>query len=658
MFAFSQCDGTDLREETWVELFPWLDTYESAAAARLEALVPEVADWWISDSPRDTRTDVSMDSLVASLGQLVARNHRSVLFGEIAPTLDTGIGLAALHLPPRAETVVRRLGTRDFVKTLMSANVETLFTLRGTSLETVQQIAAGIVAASILADPEQGTAPDQEGDNPAVTQLVDDLRFLARWRRLRDRLDAPLIEVEIEDDAPEGVQDAASRVSAVTARDLDILVEANPIDEIENLVEQLDERECIVLRDRLMAADPVTMGELSARLHVTKSRAGTLVAAVKERFATACGFDTAAGGLLASIRTEIAPVTPLVRLLTLHPILDRAVPSLGVPLWLVLDRLDDFFEVSEGWAAAPDVHAAKGRTIVMLEQFESDNGAVALSTVARSLNLAPDEAGAWIEFCEIPIVDGHALLMTRRPEDHIAGILDAASRSLTTDEVMDHLDTYRSRGSVERILNDDDRVTRDESGRWRLRDDVPGALGEQRRFKDVRQTRRLYRIDDTWCFRISVAADHLRGASLAVPAGVATAFGCRPGTVHELPSPLGPQTLRWTAASPTSGTIRRFLTELDSRPGDVVILTCSEREGFGVRRAAAVSDTDDPLRRALALVGHPAPTDVAEDRLATVLAQVAGLPPETKPRRILSAYQSRDDAVARLLEEKWVVASR
>lgn len=654
VLAFTEFDDADLRDDTWVDLFPWLDTYESRDAAHLEGMVPGVADWWISDSPQITRADVELGDLVLALGALIVRRHRDVVLGELAPQLDKTTPLAALRLRPRPETVVRRLAGRDCVAALLTTDARTLFAIRGTSAETVQEIAAGVVGAALLVEPGQGMPPDEATDNPAAAQLVDDLAVLSRWRRLRGQLDEPLIVVAIDDDAPEDVQEAASRVGALSAADFDRPTEANPVDEIENLVEQLDERGRIVLRSHLMAESPISMGELSSRLHVSKSRAGGIVAAVKHRLAEACGYQTAAGGLLGSIRAEIAPVAPLDRLLRRHPVLSETVPSLGVPLWLALDRLDDFFEVTGRWAAAPDVRAAKSRTITMVEQFESPNGVVDLADAAGALNLTADETREWLSFSDIPVFEDRLLLSTRTMADHAAGVLEVAARPLAVRELMDILDTDRSVATVERRLDADERIDR-VGEEWCLAESP--ATAESRQTVGLRRTRRLYRIGDTWAFRSSVTADQLRGAGLTIPAGVALAFGARPGTVREIPSPLGPQMIRWTGTHPTCGTIRRFLVDLAAEPKDIVFLTFSDKHGFDVRPIVH-SETDDELRQALALVGHPSPDDLAADAIPAALAVAAGLPADAKPRRILSTFQSRDDEVAELLHAQWVVARR
>ncbi|MCZ0914432.1 hypothetical protein O0V02_18750 [Gordonia amicalis] len=677
MFAFSEIGAAALRGTTWVDLFPWLDTYESSDAAHLEALVPNVPDWWIADSPRETAADTSLDELVAGLARLAVRRHRTATFGELAPGIDPSASLVALRLGPRAETVVRRLTDRDRVDGLLSATVGSLFDLRGTSPETVQDVATGVLGASILVDPEDGLPEDENTVDPVVTQLVDDLRVLARWRGLRGAQDAPLIRIDIEDETPEQVQEVAARISAITGRDFARTVESNPVDELENLIEQLDERETLALTAFVMATDPITIGELSVRLHVSKSRASGIVAKLRQDLASACEYETTAGGLLASMRGQIRPVTPLIRLLEMQPVLRTEVPSLGVPLWLALDRLDDGFEVTGPWAIAPDLRSATGRTIVMLEQFESGNGVVPVDDAAETLQLTPDETRQWLEYCGIPVLDDHVLLSTRRLVDHAAAVLEVVGGPVDIRTLVDLVDTDRSEQYVARRLSDDERFETTASGLWRLAGreiaaggvgsvprrpallDVagePGAVDGVAGLDSIRPTRRLYRIGDTWCFRMRVTTEHLRGSGFTIPVGVAQAFGCNRGETRELRSPLGPQMIRWTGINPTCGTIRRFLVEEQVAPTDYVFLTYSAADGFGV--VPCVATLEDPVRGALALVGVAQPDTVSDNEAVPLLASAIGMEASAKPRRILSRYQARDDAVATLLESAWTVAVR
>lgn len=457
------------------------------------------------------------------------------------------------------------------------------------------------------------------------------------------------------------------------------------LDEIDNLFSQLDERESLVLRERIMARVPQRRGAIGAKLGVGSGRVGQIESDVKAKLNAACGFGTAVGNLLASLRLEIQPVASLERLLELHPSIAAEVPGYGVPLWLVLDRLDDYFEVTDGWAAAPGVAAAKKRTQTLLEDFESPNGVVALSDVAESVSMWRGELEKWLAWCGVIVVAGSALTRVRRISDLAIGGLEALGSPQTVAELAKALQFDRSERSLERALESDDRGQL-HGVQWHLQawdragsgteavdsEQVSGEVLEVSDFnvdgdgivrrkrtrnagKSPEQTRRLYRSGGTWRYRTTVTAEHLRGSGFAVPAGVAVAAGCQRGGTVELASHLGVQAVRWTGSQPTFGTIRRFLRELSVVEGEDVLLELWHDGSFRVVRPVMVHSDIDPLRQALAQVGNREPLRTSERHLRRILAEAVGLVDEDRPRKILRAYEDRgEDVILDLLEAAWV----
>ncbi len=113
--------------------------------------------------------------------------------------------------------------------------------------------------------------------------------------------------------------------------------------------------------------------------------------------------------------------------------------------------------------------------------------------------------------------------------------------------------------------------------------------------------------------------------------------------------------VRWTGAQPTSGTIGRFLRELDAVVGDEILLEFSADRSFSVVRPASLPEDATPLRQALAAIGHPQPASIAERHLIRVLADAIGMSGETRPRRLLTAYESSsEEHVVALLEKAWM----
>jgi hypothetical protein len=499
------------------------------------------------------------------------------------------------------------------------------------------------------------------GADVAVVEHVHrDLLALAKWRVIRGRGDEPLLRVEIEDGSPEDAQEAAARLNAITARDLlPELQIADPIEELAAVAADLDERQSALLRDRLLADKPAVLDELGARYGVTRERMRQIEKRLKELLADAFGPDTSVNAFLAAMRVEIQPIAPLQRLLDRMPELAKTVPGTDKPLWHVLDRLDDAFQVVDGWAAAPDVRTAKNRTLELLDDLVDDHGVVQVAAVAATLTLPEPELQAWLERCGVVLADGWVLTRTRSMDDHAAAVLAIAGEPLGLEEIAARIGRDLNVRSLANRLNEDDRFVRTDRAVWALAgwgheqysglraeigrvlekaggeielqvlvDDLCGRFdvapssvqtyassGEyelragivRRRAaraiprKRPEDTKRLYRVGDVWCYRLVVNHEHLRGAGLTVPSGVATAAGCTPGETITLGSRLGPQALRWTGAQPGLATIRRFLEDLSVGEGEVVFLRFGPGDEFEVRRAADVAG-GGPISGALQLV--------------------------------------------------------
>ncbi|WP_308256420.1 hypothetical protein [Rhodococcus sp. FH8] len=673
--------ANELSQTLWVDLFPWLDDYVSDRAALLEPLAPS-PDWWFSEAPSFTVLEVDLEKVLSELASLYIAHHAAAVLRASFPLLGEDLPLEALSLDTRAVTALSRLTTDKAIGGLLMHTTAEIFGVRGTSEQTVHDIVLNLLVCAVMTTPlarvetaEEAVAP------PAITALLDDLAQLAMWRRVRGQDSRPLVTVEIDDESPASIQEVAARISALTPNDLPDTDRTDAMDEIDNLFSQLDERESLVLRERIVARVPQRRGAIGAKLGVGSGRVGQIEADVKAKLNAACGFGTAVGNLLASLRVEIQPVASLDRLLDVHPSIAAEVPGYGVPLWLVLDRLDDYFEVTDGWAAAPGVAEAKKRTQTLLEDFESPNGVVALDDVAEVVSMSRGELEKWLAWCGVVVVAESALTRARRISDLAVGALEAVGSPKSVVELVDLLKSDRSERSIERALEADDRVALD-GAVWRLHawgsaDSVgeePVSSGEaeeasefniggdgivrRKRTRNTAKTpeltRRLYRSGSTWRYRLTVTSDHLRGSGFAVPAGVAVAAGCVRGETIELESHLGVQAVRWTGAQPTFGTIRRFLRELSAVEGEDVLLELWQDGTFRVVRPAIVHSDIDPLRQALAEVGNREPLRTAERHVVRILAEAVCLDGEDRPRKILRAYEDRgEDVVLDFLEAAW-----
>ncbi|ASW54750.1 sigma factor-like helix-turn-helix DNA-binding protein [Plantactinospora sp. KBS50] len=707
----------------WARLLPWLAPYTPATARELTDLTPS-PDWWITESPAVTTMTAEHDTLCRHLARLFVVRHPAAAFGASFPTVPRRLPVSTLTASSRVATAFQRLQVQT-VTDLEPVTVRDLYDIRGTGQGTVEDAVAALISAAIVRPGELGEADDL-GDHseqphrtleaqlsPAHRQLIEDLAQLASWRRIRRQEDEPLVKVVIEEGAPEEIQEVALRLNSLTSADINSANGgSDPVLEFTALMSELDERQLRILRERFLGRPPRKLAELASDFSVTRERVRQIENRLKSLLAGRFHFGTSIGNLLASLRTEIQPIAALDRLTTLHPDLARDVPGANAPLWLVLDRLDDYFEVTDGWAAAPDVTAAREQTRILLEDFATEHGVVDLAAVAAATSMPNAELVAWLNWCGYALHNGQILTRTRSLSDHAAGLLAATGEPLHIDELQTQMGRDNSIRSLANQLADDERFVRTDRASWglaswqleeytsirqqiglelaaaggeieigRLIDSItsrfdvsPSSVqayagngdyeivqGTVRRRespaaprKAPAATRRLFRFDnDCWKFRITVTRDHLRGSGFPVPSGVANLVACAPGDVVELESDLGTQTVRWTGLQPSSGTIKRFLDRLGVREGQNVFLEFGPYGRFDVSVQHPINPEDHPLEQAAALTGCAEGVGNPEDaQLALALA--VDLPADVKPRQILSTYRQRgDDDIAGLLEQVW-----
>nr|WP_082908853.1 sigma factor-like helix-turn-helix DNA-binding protein [Microbacterium chocolatum] len=119
---------------------------------------------------------------------------------------------------------------------------------------------------------------------------------------------------------------------------------------IEESLAGLGEREMAVLRERVMADDPVSLDELGLRFGVTRER----IRQVESKLMGRLTGLAQQGDLHSLVTIASGTIGDLVRLRTLvqrHPTLGQTVPSIGQPVWRFLDRIDPAYEIKDGWCA-------------------------------------------------------------------------------------------------------------------------------------------------------------------------------------------------------------------------------------------------------------------------------------------------------------------
>ncbi|WP_369133589.1 sigma factor-like helix-turn-helix DNA-binding protein [Modestobacter sp. I12A-02662] len=692
----------DLRPCTWLEAFPWI---KGAA---------DVSDhpWW--DELIGDAGVVLRQQRIAQIAELAMARLSQWTIGQILPGLSPETELLQLRLPVRARNALARYGC------LKGAD------LFGVTLRAVmewQQVGVGTVDAILqaLADVstsqatprvnafDYGAAPAVQPSSEArlpdwIASLLDDLGQVATWYATIGQPERPLLGAALAPGTPDEVVKARLRLDALCAGDVlpDDAAKADVAGRFEAALATLDPRAVQVLADRLFADDARTLDEIGRDHGVTRERIRQIEGKARGALLGLVGD----GGQLAMVaeaaRTLIGTIRPLDDLLALMPSLGKAVASVGQPAWRVLDRLEDAYEIEDGWCVVPTLTAARTITQTQLQERVDRYG------VARIDNLSLVEisqlerrtvlTAAWLTHCGYVVDGDFVLTRTQSVQDYGAAVLSILGSPLSAQEIVDRFLTERSAASLRNAMSGDDRFERVDRDRWALREwgmeayagvrslirERVARSGGRAQLEDLveyitgrysvtassvaayassppfqckggvvtlasddrevrktpEQTRRLFRRPDAWAYRVRITADHLRGSGSAAPVAIASLLSLQFGDTRQLTSPLGPQTIAWTAIQPSFGTIRRFLLAGDIAVDTEAFLMIHNDGSFSFEPARDM--TGNPLMDALSLIGAPVTDD--RDEARSLLAAAVGLSAAAPVTSVIGTYRERGDS--------------
>jgi hypothetical protein len=404
----------------------------------------------------------------------------------------------------------------------------------------------------------------------------------------------------------------------------------------------------------------------------------------------------------------VGSIRPLDDLLAVMPALSSTVQSVGQPAWRVLDRLDDAYQIQDGWCAVPTVTAVEALTQTQLEEAANQYGVVRLDALTLVETIEPDRlaelTASWLTHCGYIVDENHVFIRTQSVGDYAAAVLSVAGTALSGQEIVDRFVFDRSVGSLKNAMGTDERFERVDRDRWALsewgmeayagirsviREQVAqrggrveldalveyitsrysvtassvvayatsppfqcksGVVSAAEVDRDIRKTpertRRMYRRPGAWAYRVRITTDHLRGSGSVAPMAVANILELQFGDTRHLASPLGDQTIAWTGMQPQFGTIRRFLIDQDIAADSEAFLVIHDDGSFAFEVAREI--TDNPLLDALSLIGAQLTTD--RETARRELCAAISLPESSPVASIIGGYRERgDDDIADLL---------
>jgi hypothetical protein len=709
----------DARPATcWLDAFPWVEAAGSATASADGGSQP----WWLE--PVDTPGTEQRAERLARLSDLALERLSRWTIGQIFPGLPSDTELVFLPLSTRARNAMARLGYR-FARDLQGMELADLLDIRNIGLGTIDTILQALADAStseaapvLHAERREGAGRHHlaHGDDDETgswgESFVEDLRLIAGWYVALGTPAQPLLGSTLAPGTPPDVVKARQRLELITAGDVldQGQTELDAAGLLERCIGELDGRAQQILARRFFADQPETLDELGQWLEVTRERVRQIEAKAR---ASMVEFLEPGGSLElvgAATRELIGAVLPLVDLLALMPALARSVEAVKQPAWRVLDRLDDAYEVEDGWCASPTILAAQTATLTRLQELANQHGVVRIEDLDPLNPNLSEDAGRralqdWLTYSGF-VLDGDCVF-TIPPQsvgDRAAAILSVVGSPMASQDILDRFGVERALSSLKNAMASDDRFERVDRDRWALtewglesyrgvralvREEVARGGGQiamdtlveritskysvtassvvayasappfeakagivrlGAADRDVRKspgrTRRLYRRTDGWLYRVKVSKDHLRGSGSVAPMAVAGILDLQYGQTRLLESALGPQSINWTGTQPAFGTIRRFLIYDDVEIDSEIFLVIGDDGSFHIETIDV--DGADPLEQALRLVGATDATAQQHPRVA--LATAIGLSAEAPAVSVIGAYRERGDSdIAELL---------
>lgn len=675
---------------------------------------------------RADTTDV--DALVnfgSAFAIWVLNNAASSTLVELFPEVMPQLSMASTLTDARIRNAATRSGLRTFGD-MSAMQVRAVSNLPGVGDLSVRRLLLDLTREALQSrvsfEDDIASSPHPEGSDPQVgvdrhgearerwlRQAEKDLATVARWRALLGQPNSPLLREVPSGDEPLEVLAARERLGAISAATVLGDSQKSAAQLIDDALSLLDNRSVEVLRDRLFAEDPVTLDVLGDRFSVTRERVRQIESRAKAALRATLSSPPGAA-LFGAVRAHASGVSLLESVLQELPGLRGMVQIVDVPVWRVLDRLDDEYEVEHGWCAAPSLRAAKGETRDVVSRLGDDElptvgqVAAALTAVTVPEERLPD----WLLECGYSTVSGHVLSRGDGIRERARAVLQLSGEPLPATVILERLGVERSLTAVKNVLsaNSPGLFTRVDRGEvyglsaWGLseyttiRDLIRRELAESggsmplatlvdrltSRFSvaptsvvayasgfpfEVRggsvclaserqtvggspwRTRRLYRVGHAWHLRTELTDDHARGAGSLIPTALAAAIGLVPGEVLELVSRLGPQPVTAKGLQPSLGSVRRFIQADGLSVGEPVIFSFSDDGVFDLRPISTEGTTISDA--ALALIGSQGPGASAHP--LTALAAAVGMSMNNGIAGVIDAYRSRgDDDVAELLE--------
>jgi len=669
--------------------------------------------------------DGSARQALAASAAATARVHDQELLEQHFPLMKADTtDITELRLDPRSFNALTRSGIRT-IGDLGQQSARDLISLRQAGKRTVRSITNKLAWWSVQRTASNAVIPDDielqttSQDVGAVLgpELTDSLRDVAGWHVLRGQPDARLWSDAGLEGAPPRVLDAWARLQELRADNVLGADAPSPAAVLNELLSGEDPRNVQILERRLFADHAETLDAIGQDLDITRERVRQLLVKSTARLQSeVTGKHEGLADLGAALRQRIGVVSSLDRVLAVYPSLRDNVPVVGKPAWRIIDRLDDSFEIADGWAAVPTVNEAQRRTRELVREYADELGTASVASVASALGIdvveRADEFHQWLRFVDLPCFQERVVTQANSIPDWAVVVLAHEGRPLSAPEIAERMPITRTEASIRNACATDERIARVDRrsfglavwgletysgireliGRYldsnggsadleelvsELTDKFDVADNSVRAYAssfpyelrhgqvtrqdpdapskegNLRAARRSYATPDGVGFRFEVTADHWRGSGSVIPTDLARCIGLREGDSITLPCSDGDQAVYWTGLQPSIGSVKRLVEHLSIQPGEWAMAVFGTEGDFVLRRIDLAGLSGLSLAQSMTGTEHLPPGDA---RVAIAIA--LSLPAESGWSSIIAAARDRgeDDLVAALMSDPVVSA--
>lgn len=699
--------------------FPWLG---QVPLARREELGVGGDEADVADlSPEE------LTSCARSLAELAVTYLPGVPLVELFPCHGATRPVSVVPLSARASNVLTRHGC-VVVGDVLALSARDIMDLRNSGAGTVFAVVVALAEEALrdaagsglnpAVDPPRGQPDEADPAEPEIrvwgspdlVAFVTELRELALVLAGLGRPGESPIDGFAQEMRSTIVNELLERILGHTAADL------FPGDVREGLVADLlsarltteDDKESAVLIDRVFANEPAKLDEIARRFGVTRERIRQIEAKVKTRLRDGIEMVPLISHIAEVVRESSTHVVPLDVLLETLPALREEVRAVGQPVWRVLDRLDESYEVLDGWVAQPTVAAAVAKFRGELASLAGRHQLVPVSDIRAMwpeqwITQRRSHMRRWLDYCGLPTLEGFVLVGRDGMLERAVAVLAAEAEPLTAEAIHDRIALDRSIRSLKNQLSDDDRFVRVGRNAWglaewgmtsytsirgaireyleskngsadlsELADTVSETFGVRRQSviayamahpfesrngvvrmaeapraatKGPSESRRVYRRGEDWLYRLMITHEHVRGSGSLMPPGLCQVLELVAGGSLELDGPAGPQAFYWTGMQPTFGSVKGALEALGVREGEEVFFVITGKGKFQIERRRPDDGSDrDAL---LASLGQGPALENAD--LLSVVAASIGAPGQPTRMGLASWLGKRGEADLLLL---------